>query len=98
MSGADLQSLGVPAGPSLSRGLQLIRAAKLDGWAPDLADEQAIALRFAKSIRDSERRTPTWNFTSMATDTGNATVQRLRRAGRSVDARRVQLVRRGAST
>ncbi len=53
MSGADLQQFGVPVGPSLARGLQLIRAAKLDGWAPDLPDEEAIALRFAKSIRDS---------------------------------------------
>ena len=53
MTGADLERAGVPSGPALARGLQLIRAARLDGWAPDLADERAIALRFANSIRDS---------------------------------------------
>lgn len=56
-SGTDLQALGVPAGPQIQRGLQLIRAARLDGWASDRGDEQALALRFAKSIRDSAAMT-----------------------------------------
>jgi len=45
--------MGVPVGPNIQRGLQLIRAARLDGWATDRGDEQALVLRFAKSIRDS---------------------------------------------
>jgi tRNA nucleotidyltransferase (CCA-adding enzyme) len=53
LSGRDLQALGVPEGPQLQKGLQLIRAARLDGWANDRRDEEALALRFAKSIRDS---------------------------------------------
>jgi tRNA nucleotidyltransferase (CCA-adding enzyme) len=53
LSGRDLQTLGVPEGPQVAHGLQLIRAAKLDGWAHDRDDERALALRFAKSIRDS---------------------------------------------
>lgn len=57
MSGADLQTLGVPAGPQIERGLQLIRAARLDGWASDRGDEEALARRFAKSIRDSRAMT-----------------------------------------
>lgn len=53
LSGRDLQAMGVPAGPNVQRGLQLIRAARLDGWAPELDDERALAMRFAKSISDS---------------------------------------------
>ncbi len=53
LSGRDLQEMGVPEGPQLQKGLQLIRAARLDGWASDRGDEQALALRFSKSIRDS---------------------------------------------
>jgi tRNA nucleotidyltransferase (CCA-adding enzyme) len=53
LHGDDLQALGVPAGPQIEKGLQLIRAARLDGWASDEGDERALALRFAKSIRDS---------------------------------------------
>jgi tRNA nucleotidyltransferase (CCA-adding enzyme) len=53
LSGLELQALGVPKGPQVQRGLQLIRAARLDGWASDRGDEHALALRFAKSIRDS---------------------------------------------
>jgi tRNA nucleotidyltransferase (CCA-adding enzyme) len=53
LNGKDLQDMGVPAGPQVQRGLQLIRAARLDGWAHDRGDEQAIVMRFAKSIRDS---------------------------------------------
>jgi tRNA nucleotidyltransferase (CCA-adding enzyme) len=53
LSGLDLQAMGVPEGPQVARGLQLIRAAKLDGWATDRDDERALALRFAKSIHDS---------------------------------------------
>ena len=45
--------MGVPAGPQVRRALQLLRAARLDGWATNRDDEQALALRFAKSIRDS---------------------------------------------
>jgi hypothetical protein len=53
LNGRNLQTLGVPEGPQVARGLQLIRAARLDGWARDRDDERALALRFAKSIRDS---------------------------------------------
>jgi tRNA nucleotidyltransferase (CCA-adding enzyme) len=53
LSGRDLQEMGVRAGPQVQKGLQLIRAARLDGWATDRRDEQALILRFAKSIRDS---------------------------------------------
>ncbi len=53
LSGSDLQELGVPEGPQVGKGLQLIRAARLDGWASDHGDERALALRFAKSIRDA---------------------------------------------
>lgn len=53
LHGDDLQAMGVPAGPQVARGLALIRAARLDGWAHDRGDEQALVLRFAKSIRDS---------------------------------------------
>ena len=53
LRGDDLAALGVPTGPQIERGLQLIRAAKLDGWANDEGDERALALRFVKSIRDS---------------------------------------------
>jgi tRNA nucleotidyltransferase (CCA-adding enzyme) len=54
LRGDDLIALGVPEGPQVHRGLQLIRAARLDGWAGDEGDERALALRFAKSIRDSK--------------------------------------------
>jgi len=57
-TGRDLLDLGVPAGPQVQRGLQLIRAARLDGWASDRGDEHALALRFAKSVRDSGEETP----------------------------------------
>src|SRR4029079_6315233 len=52
LSGKDLMQLGVPKGPQVGRGLQLLRAARLDGWATDAGDERALILRFAKSIRD----------------------------------------------
>ncbi len=57
LTGRDLQDLGVPAGPQLQRGLQLIRAARLDGWASERDDERALAMRFAKSIKDSAAAT-----------------------------------------
>jgi tRNA nucleotidyltransferase (CCA-adding enzyme) len=53
LTGDDLVELGVPRGPQVQRGIQLIRAARLDGWADDEGDERALALRFAKSIRDA---------------------------------------------
>lgn len=53
LSGADLIEIGVPAGPQVNRGLQLLRASRLDGWSEDEGDERALALRFVKSIRDS---------------------------------------------
>ena len=53
LNGEQLIGLGVPAGPQVQRALQLLRAARLDGWATGRDDEQALALRFAKSIRDS---------------------------------------------
>ncbi len=54
LSGRELEDMGVPTGPQIARGLQLLRAAKLDGWAHDRDDERALVLRFAKSIRDSD--------------------------------------------
>lgn len=57
LSGRDLEAMGVPAGPQIARGLQLIRAARLDGWADGRGDERALAARFAKSIRDSAAMT-----------------------------------------
>lgn len=53
LTGDDLIELGVPRGPQVQRGLQLIRAARLDGWADGEGDERALALRFVKSIRDA---------------------------------------------
>lgn len=53
LRGDELIDMGVPAGPQVQRGLQLVRAARLDGWATDLDDERALVLRFAKSIRDA---------------------------------------------
>jgi tRNA nucleotidyltransferase (CCA-adding enzyme) len=58
LHGDELIALGVPAGPQVHQGLQLIRAARLDGWATDEGDERALALRFAKSIRDSATAAP----------------------------------------
>lgn len=58
LSGRDLQEMGVPAGPSVERGLQLIRASRLDGWTHDIDDERALAARFVKSIRDSAAAAP----------------------------------------
>lgn len=62
LSGRDLEALGVPAGPQIGRGLQLIRAARLDGWADRRGDERALAARFAKSIRDSAAMTSEIEF------------------------------------
>jgi tRNA nucleotidyltransferase (CCA-adding enzyme) len=53
LRGDDLIALGVPEGPQVQKGLQLIRASRLDGWSGDEGDERALALRFVKSIRDS---------------------------------------------
>lgn len=53
LSGHDLMAMGVPEGPRIKQALQLIRAARLDGWASDRDDERALVMRFAKSIRDS---------------------------------------------
>jgi tRNA nucleotidyltransferase (CCA-adding enzyme) len=53
LSGRDLQEFGVPNGPQVQRGLQLIRAARLDGWANSRDDERALARRFVKSIRNA---------------------------------------------
>jgi tRNA nucleotidyltransferase (CCA-adding enzyme) len=53
LSGEDLIEMGVPEGPQVGRGLALVRAARLDGWATDRGDEHALVLRFVKSIRDS---------------------------------------------
>jgi tRNA nucleotidyltransferase (CCA-adding enzyme) len=54
LRGDELRELGVPEGPEIQKALQLIRAARLDGWASDRDDERALALRFAKSIRDAQ--------------------------------------------
>ena len=53
LSGRDLIDMGIPEGPQVQRGLQLVRAARLDGWALSRDDERALIMRFAKSIRDS---------------------------------------------
>ena len=62
LSGRDLIEMGVPAGPQVQRGLQLVRAARLDGWAHDRDDERALVMRFAKSIRDSGMTPSTMEF------------------------------------
>jgi tRNA nucleotidyltransferase (CCA-adding enzyme) len=56
LSGRDLLEMGVPEGPRVHQGLQLLRAARLDGWAADRDDERALIMRFVKSIRDSSRK------------------------------------------
>ncbi len=53
LNGRDLLAMGVPEGPHVHQGLQLLRAARLDGWADDRDDERALIMRFVKSIRDS---------------------------------------------
>lgn len=53
LTGADLQRMGVPPGPYVARGLQLLRAARLDGDAPGLAEEREIAGTFATSLQDA---------------------------------------------
>lgn len=53
LRGHDLLDLGIPEGPRVEQGLQLVRAARLDGWASDRDDERALMMRFAKSIRES---------------------------------------------
>jgi hypothetical protein len=57
LNGEDLIELGVPKGPRVGQGLQLLRAARLDGVARDLADEKALAIRFVHSIRDAKAAT-----------------------------------------
>jgi hypothetical protein len=59
LRGDDVIAMGVPPGPQVSRGLQLVRAARLDGMADDEADERALVARFAKSIRDASALTAT---------------------------------------
>jgi tRNA nucleotidyltransferase (CCA-adding enzyme) len=58
LRGRDLIDLGIPEGPQVQKGLQLVRAARLDGWASDRDDERALIMRFAKSIRDSTAASP----------------------------------------
>ncbi len=53
LTGRDLVEIGVPEGPQVQRGLQLLRAARLDGWARAREDERALIMRFVKSLRDS---------------------------------------------
>jgi tRNA nucleotidyltransferase (CCA-adding enzyme) len=59
ITGDDVQHLGVPTGPRVAQGLQLARAARLDGWATSREDEAAVVQRFAASIGDAERATAT---------------------------------------
>lgn len=56
LNGRDLLEMSVPEGPRVHQGLQLLRAARLDGWAADRDDERALIMRFVKSIRDSSRQ------------------------------------------
>jgi tRNA nucleotidyltransferase (CCA-adding enzyme) len=53
LGGADLIAIGIPAGPQVQRGLQLLRAARLDGNARDERAERELAARFASSLRDA---------------------------------------------
>jgi hypothetical protein len=53
LGGRDLLELGVPEGPQVQRGLQLLRAARLDGRIDDREAEMAMARRFAQGIRDA---------------------------------------------
>ena len=53
LGGRDLLGLGIPEGPQVQRGLQLLRAARLDGRVDDRDGEMAMARRFAKGIRDA---------------------------------------------
>ena len=53
LGGRDLLELGVPEGPQVQRGLQLLRAARLDGRVEDRDAEAAMARRFAQGIRDA---------------------------------------------
>ena len=53
LNGRDLLALRVPEGPRVHQGLQLLRAARLDGWAVDRDDERVLIARFVKSIEDS---------------------------------------------
>ena len=53
LSGRDLIEMGVPPGPQVQQVLQLVRAARLDGWAHDRDAERALIERFVRSIRES---------------------------------------------
>jgi tRNA nucleotidyltransferase (CCA-adding enzyme) len=55
LGGRDLVAIGVPEGPQVQRGLQLLRAARLDGRIENRQGEEAIAMRFAHGIRDAGR-------------------------------------------
>jgi hypothetical protein len=59
LNGADVQAMGIGAGPRIAQALQLLRAARLDGTARDRDDERVLVARFAKSIRDSSAMTGT---------------------------------------
>jgi tRNA nucleotidyltransferase (CCA-adding enzyme) len=62
LRGDELIEMGVPTGPRVQQGLQLLRAARLDGIALDEGDERALAARFVKSIRDSSAMRGTIEF------------------------------------
>jgi tRNA nucleotidyltransferase (CCA-adding enzyme) len=62
LRGDQLIEMGVPTGPRVHQGLQLLRAARLDGIAQDEGDERALAARFVKSIRDSTAMRGTIEF------------------------------------
>lgn len=57
LGGRDLLEFGVPEGPQVQRGLQLLRAARLDGRVDDREGEAAMARRFAQGIRDARHAT-----------------------------------------
>jgi tRNA nucleotidyltransferase (CCA-adding enzyme) len=59
LRGDDVIALGVPQGPQVQKALQLVRAARLDGTARDLADERVLVLRFARSIKEAGAMTGT---------------------------------------
>lgn len=58
LGGHDLIQLGVPEGPHVRRGLQLLRAARLDARISDRDGEVAMAHRFVKAIRDARETAP----------------------------------------
>lgn len=58
MTGEHLMDMGLPPGPIYTRILDSIRAAKLDGRAPSLAAELALAETLVRQHWDSQKQQP----------------------------------------